>query len=173
MQQDGQRCVIARALLSIAKLYEGWTYTVEQGTYNEQLLMMSWLKYNKIMFAGSIPRAKRRKKLIIRVITTCGSTCTLIHMMSHGICGVCIIGPTVIAWAYQFVGMLPASMCYAGGSCGTLKCALLAAIAMPNHSANFILYVLSLNHAFCTMCGLDWHLCFDAHTRRSGRRWSS
>ena len=62
------------------------TYTVEQGTYNEQLLMKSWLKYDKIMLAGSIPRAKRRKKLIIGVITTCGSTCTLIHMMSHGIC---------------------------------------------------------------------------------------
>ena len=78
--------MIARALLSIAMLYEGWTYTVEQGTYNEQLLMMSWLNYDKIMLAGSIPRAKRRKKLIIGVITTCGSTCTLIHMMSHGIC---------------------------------------------------------------------------------------
>ena len=38
--------MIARALLSIAKLYEGWTYTVEQGTYNEQLLMKSWLKYD-------------------------------------------------------------------------------------------------------------------------------
>ena len=24
-----------------------WTYTVEQGTYNEKLLMMSWLKCNK------------------------------------------------------------------------------------------------------------------------------
>ena len=104
--QDGKRCVITCALLSITRLYEGWTYTV-------------------------------------------------------------------IAWAYQFVGMLPASMCYAGGPCGTLKCALLAAIATPNHSANFILYVLSLNHAFCTMRGLDWHLCFDAHTRRSGGRWSS
>ena len=173
MQQDGKRCVIACALLSIARLYEGWTYTVEQGTYNEQLLMMSWLKYYKIMLTGSIPRAKRRKKLIIRVITTCGSTCTLIHMMSHGICQVCIIGPTVITWAYQFVGMLPASMCYAGGPCGTLKCALLAAIAMPNRSANFILYVLSLNHAFGTMHGLDWHLCFDVHTRRSGGQWSS
>ena len=78
--------MIARALLSIAMLYEGWTYTVEQGTYNEQLLMKSWLKYDKIMLAGSIPRAKRRKKLIIGVITICGSTCTLIHMMSHGIC---------------------------------------------------------------------------------------
>ena len=28
-----QRWVNARALLSIARLYEGWTYTVEQGTY--------------------------------------------------------------------------------------------------------------------------------------------
>ena len=74
--------MIARALLSIAKLYEGWTYTVEQGTYNEQLLMKSWLKYDKIMLAGSIPRAKRRKKLIIRVITTCGSTCTHSHDVS-------------------------------------------------------------------------------------------
>ena len=120
------------------------------------------------MLAVSIPRAKRRKTLIIGVITTCGSTCTLIHM-NHGICRVCIIGPTVITWDYQFVGMLPVSMCYAGGPCGTLKCALLAAIAMPN----FILYVLSLNHAFGTMRGLDWHLCFDVHTRRSGGRWSS
>ena len=173
MQQDGKRCVIVRALLSIAKLYEGWTYTVEQGTYDEQLLMMSWLKYDKIMLAVSIPRAKRRKTLIIGVITTCGSTCTLIHMMPHGICRVCIIGPTVITWAYQFVGMLPASMCYTGGPCGTLKCALLAAIATSNCSANFILYVLLLNHAFGTMRGLDWHLCFDVHTRRSGGRWSS
>ena len=38
--------MIARALLNIAKLYEGWTYTVEQGTSNEQLLMKSWLKYD-------------------------------------------------------------------------------------------------------------------------------
>ena len=28
-----KRWVNARTLLSIAKLYEGWTYTVEQGTY--------------------------------------------------------------------------------------------------------------------------------------------
>ena len=125
------------------------------------------------MLAGSIPRTKRRKKLIIGVITTCGSTCTLIHMMSHRICRVCIIGPTVITWAYQFVGMLPASMCYAGGPCGTLKCALLAAIAAPNRSANFILFVLPLYHAFCTVRGLDWHLGFYAYTRRSGGRWSS
>ena len=53
--------MIAHALLSIAMLYEGWTYTVEQGTYNEQLLMMSWLKYDKIMLAGSIPRVKKEK----------------------------------------------------------------------------------------------------------------
>ena len=125
------------------------------------------------MFAGSILRAKRRKKLIISVITTCGSTCTLIHMMSHRICRVCIIGPTVITWAYQFVGMLPASMCYTGGPCGTLKCALLAAIAMPNCSANSILSVLPLYHAFCMVCGLDWHLGFYAHTGRSGGWWSS
>ena len=63
MQQDGKRCVIACTLLSIAMLYEGWTYTVEQGTYNEQLLMMSWLKYDKIMLTGSIPRVKKRKKI--------------------------------------------------------------------------------------------------------------
>ena len=84
------------------------------------------------MLAGNIPRAKRRKKLIIGVITTCCATCTLIHMMFHRICRVCIIGPTVIAWAYQFVGMLPVSMCYTGDPCGTLKCALLTTIAMPN-----------------------------------------
>ena len=116
------------------------------------------------MLAGSIPRAKRRKKLVIGVITTCGSTCTLIHMMSHRICRVCIIGPTVIAWAYKFISMLPASMCYAGSPCGTLKCALLAAIATPNRSANFILFVLPLYHAFCTVRGLDWHLDFYAHS---------
>ena len=125
------------------------------------------------MLTGSIPRAKRRKKLIIGVITTCGSTCTLIYMMSHRICRVCIIGPTVITWAYQFVGMLPASMCYTGGPCGTLKCALLAAIAPPNRSANFILFVLPLYHAFCMVRGLDWHLGFYAHTRQSGGWWSS
>ena len=59
-------------------------------------------------------------------------------MMFHRICRVCIIGLTVITWAYQFVGMLPVSMCYAGGPCGTLKCALLTVIAMPNRSANFM-----------------------------------
>ena len=32
-------------------------------------------------------------------------------------------------------------MCYAGSPCGTLKCALLTAIAMPNRSTNFILFV--------------------------------
>ena len=126
------------------------------------------------MLTGSILRVKRRqKKLVIGIITSCGSTCALIHMMSHGICRVSIIDPTVITWAYQLIGMLPASMCYAGSPCGTLKCALLAAIAMPNCSANFILYILTLNHPFSTMHGLHWHLCFDAHTRRSGWWWSS
>ena len=120
-----------------------------------------------MLLAGSILRAKRRKKLIIGVITTC-ATCTLIHMMFHRICGVCIIGPTVITWAYQFVGMLPVSMCYAGSPCGTLKCTLLTAITMPNHSANFILLVYSFNHAFGTVCGLGWHLCLYAHPQRSG-----
>ena len=116
---------------------------------------------------GAYRGPKGEKKLIICVITTC-STCTLIHMMSHRICRVCIIGPTVIAWAYQFVGMLPASMCYAGSPCGTLKCALLTAITMPNRSANFILLVNSFDHAFGTVRGLGWHLCFYAHPRRSG-----
>ena len=101
---------------------------------------------------------KEEKKLIIGVITACCATCTLIYMMFHRICRVCIIGPTVIAWAYQFVGMLPASMCYAGSPCGTLKCALLTAIAMPNRSANFILFVHAFYHAFCTVHGLEWHL---------------
>ena len=121
--------------------------------------MMSWLKYDKIMLAGSIPRVKKRKKIS--------------HLNYRYLWFLCIIGPTVITWAYQLIGMLPASMCYAGSPCGTLKCALLAAIAMPNRSANFILYILTLNHAFSTMRGLDWHLCFDAHTRRSGWQWSS
>ena len=120
-----------------------------------------------MLFAGSIPRAKRTKKLIIGVITTC-ATCTLIHMMFHRICQVCIIGPTVVAWAYQFVSMLPASMRYAGSPCGTLKCTLLTAITMPNHSANFILLVYSFDHAFGTVHGLGWHLCLYAHPQRSG-----
>ena len=110
------------------------------------------------MLAGSIPRVKRRqKKLVIGIITSCGSTCALIHMMSHGIRRVSIIDPTVITWAYQLVGMLPTSMCYTGGPCGTLKCALLAAIATPNRSTNFILYILTLNNPFSTMRGLHWH----------------
>ena len=90
---------------------------------------------------------KEEKKLIIGVITACCATCTLIYMMFHRICRVCIIGPTVIAWAYQFVSMFPASMCYTGNPCGTLKCTLLTAIAMPNHSANFILFVHVFYHA--------------------------
>ena len=114
---------------------------------------------------GAYRGPKEEKTLIIGVITTCCSTCTLIHMMSHRICRVCIIGPTVIAWAYQFVGMLPVSMCYAGGPCGTLKCTLLTVIATPNRSANFILFVLLFYHAFCTVRGLDWHLGFYAHPR--------
>ena len=127
---------------------------------------MSWLKYDEILLTGSIPRGQKKKtKLIIGVITTCCATCTLIYMMFHRICQVCIIGPTVIAWAYQFRDMLPASMCYAGSPCGTLKCALLTAIATPNHSANFILLVYSFYHAFGMVRGLEWHLCFYAHPR--------
>ena len=48
MQLDDKRCVNVRTLLSIAKLYEGWTYTVEQGTYNEQLLMMRFKTAQKV-----------------------------------------------------------------------------------------------------------------------------
>ena len=88
---------------------------------------------------GAYRGPKEEKKLIICVITTCCATCTLINMMFHRIRRVCIIGHTVIAWAYQFVGMLPVSMCYTGSPCGTLKCTLLTVIAMPNHSTNFIL----------------------------------
>ena len=93
---------------------------------------------------------------------------TLINMMFHSICRVCIIGPTVITWAYQFVGMLPVRMCYAGGPCGTLKCALLTVIAMPNCSANFILFVNPFYDALGTVHGLEWHFFFYAHPRRSG-----
>ena len=116
---------------------------------------------------GAYRGPKEENKSIIGVITTC-ATCTLINMMFHRICRVCIIGPTVIVWAYQLVGMLPVSMCYAGGPCGTLKCALPTTIAMPNRSANFILLVHLFYHAFCMVRGLDWHLGFYAHARRSG-----
>ena len=68
--------------------------------------------------------------------------------------------------------MLPVSMCYAGSPCGTLKCALLTAITMPNRSANFILLVNSFDHAFGTVRGLGWHPCLYVHPRQSGDYFS-
>ena len=100
----------------------------------------------------------RKKKKIIIVITACCATCTLIYMVFHRICRVCIKAPTVIAWAYQFVTMLPVSMCYTGSPCGTLKCALLTFIIPSDVSADCIPYVNRFCHTFCTMIVPERHL---------------
>ena len=99
-----------------------------------------------------------QKKLIIIVITACCATCTLIYMVFHCICRVCIKAPTVITWPYQFIGMLPVSMCYAGSPCARLKCTLLTFIIMSNVSANCIPDVNTFCHSFCTMIVLEQHL---------------
>ena len=117
-------------------------------------------KLLNIMLITCREHTDQQKKLIIIVITACCATCTLIYMAFHRICRVCIKVPTVIAWAYQFVGMLPASMCYTGSPCGTLKCALLAFIIPSNVSADCIPYVNTFCHTFCTMSALEWHLFF-------------
>ena len=93
----------------------------------------------------------QQKKLIIIVITACSATCTIIYMVFHRICRVCIKAPTLFAWVYQFIGMLPASMCYAGSPCGTLKSALLTFIVTSDVSAFCILDVNMFFHFFCTM----------------------
>ena len=105
------------------------------------------------------------KKLIIIVITACCATCTLIYMVFHRICRVCIKAPTVMARAYQFIGMLPVSMCYTGSPCGTLKCALLTFIILSDVSANCIPYVNMFCHTFCMMSALERHLFFYVYPR--------
>ena len=107
----------------------------------------------------------QKKKLIIGVITACCVTCTLIYMVFHHIRRVCIKAPTVIAWAYQFIGMLPASMCYAGSPCAILKCALLTFIITSDVSASCIPFVNTFCHSFCTMVVLERNLCFYVHPR--------
>ena len=109
-----------------------------------------------------------QKKLIIGVITACCVTCTLIYMVFHRICRVCIKAPTVIAWAYQFISMLPASMCYAGSPCATLKCALLTFIITSDVSASCISFVNTFYHSFRTMVVLEQYLWFYVHPRWSG-----
>ena len=101
---------------------------------------------------------QKNKKLIIGVITACCVTCTLIYMVFHRICRVCIKAPTVIAWAYQFISMLPASMCYAGSPCATLKCALLTFIITSDVSASCIPFVNTFCHSFRTMVVLEWYM---------------
>ena len=115
-------------------------------------------KLLNIMLITRREHTDHQKKLIIIVITACCATCTLIYMVFHRICRVCIKAPTVIAWAYQFVGMLPASMCYTGSPCGTLKCTLLTFIIPSDVSANCIPYVNMFCHTFCTMSALERHL---------------
>ena len=105
----------------------------------------------------------QQKKLIIIVITACCATCTIIYMVFHHICRVCIKAPTVFAWAYQFIGMLPASMCYVGSPCGTLKSAPLTFIIMSDVSAFYILDVNTLCHFFCMMIVLGQHPFFDVY----------
>ena len=110
-----------------------------------------------IMLITHREHTDHQKKLIIIVITACSVTCTLIYIVFHHMC---IKAPTVITWAYQFVGMLPVSMCYTGSPCGTLKCALLTFIIPSDVSADCIPYVNTFCHTFCTMSVLERHLFF-------------
>ena len=115
-------------------------------------------KLLNIMLITRREHTDHQKKLIIIVITACCATCTLIYMVFHCICRVCIKAPTLIAWADQFVSMLPVSMCYTGSPCGTLKCALLTFIIPSDVSADCIPYVNTFCHTFCTMSALERHL---------------
>ena len=113
-----------------------------------------------IMLITRREHTDHQKKLIITVITACCATCTLIYMVFHRICRVCIKAPTVIAWGYQFISMLLASVCYTGSPSGTLKCALLTFIIPSDVSADCIPYVNTFCHTFCTMSVLERHLFF-------------
>ena len=81
----------------------------------------------------------------------------LIIIVFHHICRVCIKAPPVIAWAYQFVSMLPVSMCYSGSPCGTLKCTLLTFIIPSDVGVHCIPYINTFCHTFCTMSALERH----------------
>ena len=107
-----------------------------------------------IMLITCREHTDHQKKLIIIVITACCATCTLIYIVFHRICRVCIKASTVIAWAYQVISMLPASMCYTGSPCGTL----LTFIIPSNVIADCIPYVNTFCHTFCTMIVLERHL---------------
>ena len=117
-------------------------------------------KLLNIMLITCREHSDHQTKLIIIVITACCATCTLIYMVFHHICRVCIKAPTVIAWAYQFIGMLPMSMCYTGSPCGTLKCTLLTFITPSDVSADCIPYANMFCHTFCTMIVLSGIFCF-------------
>ena len=117
-------------------------------------------KLLNIMLITHREQTDHQKELIIIVITACCATCTLIYMVFHRICRVCIKAPTVIAWAYQFVSMLPVDMCYTGSPCGTLKCTLLTFIILSYDSADCIPYVNTFCHTFCKMIALVQHLFF-------------
>ena len=88
------------------------------------------------------------------------TTIEIIYMVFHRICRLCIKAPTVITWAYQFISMFPASMCYTDSPCGTLKSTPLTFIIPSDVSADCIPDVNTFYHTFCTMIVLEWHLFF-------------
>ena len=107
---------------------------------------------------------QKRKNLII--ITACCAASTVIDMVFHHIHRMCVKSSAIFAWACPFVSVLPASMCYAGSSCTTIKTTLPTFIIASCVVAIIILDIYMFCHGFCNMIILGGYLFpFDVHTR--------
>ena len=95
----------------------------------------------------------KRKKLIIitAIIAACCAASTVIDMVFHHICRMCVKISAIFAWVYPFISVLPASMCYTGSSCTTIKTTLLTFIIASYVVAIIILDIYKFCHGFCNM----------------------
>ena len=112
-----------------------------------------------------LKKIKNKKKILIFIAACCAAN-TVIDMVFHHIHRMCVKSSAIFAWAYPFVGVLPASMCYAGSPCATFKSTLLTFIIVSYVVAIIILDIYTFCHGFCNMIILGGHLfSFDVHTR--------